>query len=235
MKAQIIPSIDEFCELAQRGNVIPIFAEFIADNETPVSAFKKLDSPEASYSFLFESTEKNDVSGRFSFVGTDPQVVIRSRDHEIAITERNETQKFRFSSDPLSELRRLMARYRFVRRPELPRFVGGAVGFLGYDAARFFEPIVPVAEHDDLNLPEMLFTIAGAVIVFDHRLRSVRILNNAFLNAADDPDKIYDYAREGIRNILERLKAPTKLPSLGVNSVGMPIVPRSNISRYEFE
>src|SRR6266852_1500671 len=81
----------------------------------------------------------------------------------------------------------------------------------------------------------MLFMIAGAVIVFDHRLRNIRIVNNAFLNAGNDPDKIYDYAQEGIRDILERLKAPTKLPSLGVNSVGMPIVTRSNISRAEFE
>jgi len=233
MEPQFIPSRAEFRELSERGNVIPIYTDLIGDSETPVSAFSKLDR--GGYSFLFESTEKNDVSGRFSFVGTDPQVVIRSRNHEIAITEGNETQKFRFSSDPLSELRRLMARYRFVRRPELPRFVGGAVGFLGYDAARFFEPTVPVAAQDDLNLPEMLFMIAGAVIVFDHRLRNIRIVNNAFLNAGDDPDKIYDYAQEGIRDILERLKAPTKLPSLGANSVGIPIVSRSNMSRDEFE
>src|SRR5229473_4234645 len=120
MELQFIPSRGEFRELAQRGNVVPVYTDWVADSETPVSAFSKLDR--GGYSFLFESTEKNDVSGRFSFVGTDPQVVIRSCDHEIAITERNETQKFRFSSDPLSELRRLMARYRFVRRPELPRF-----------------------------------------------------------------------------------------------------------------
>ena len=82
MSAQIIPSIDEFCELARRGNVIPIFAEFIADNETPVSAFKKLDPSRADYSFLFESTEKNDVSGRFSFVGIDPRLVIKTYGHE---------------------------------------------------------------------------------------------------------------------------------------------------------
>src|SRR6266852_1052644 len=191
MTTQLTPTRSEFIRLAERGNVIPVFAEFVADCETPVFAFKKLDR--GGYSFLFESTEKNDVSGRFSFVGTDPQVVIRSCDHEIAITERNETQKFRFSSDPLSELRRVMARYRFVRRPELPGFVGGAVGFLGYDTTRFFEPTVPVAAQDDLNLPEMLFMIAGAVVVFDQRLRRVRILNNAFLNAGDEPDKIYDY------------------------------------------
>jgi anthranilate synthase component I len=232
MEPQFIPSRAEFHELTKRGNVIPVYTDLIADSETPVSAFSKLDC--GGYSFLFESTEKNEVSGRFSFVGTDPRMVIRSRIDKIAITERNQTQEFRFSSDPLSELRRAMARYQFVRRPELPRF-GGAVGFLGYDAARFFEPTVPVAEHDDLNLPEMLFMIAGAVVVFDHRLRTVRILNNAFFNAGDDPDKIYDYARQGIRDVLERLQVPTNLPSLDVNCTGMTIAPRSNISRDEFE
>src|SRR6266480_4169911 len=180
MKPQLTPTLDEFSQLAERGNVIPLFAEFVADGETPVSAFSKLGG--GGYSFLFESTEKNDVSGRFSFAGTDPRVVIRCRGDEIEITERDETRKFRSTSNPLSELRRLMAQYQFVPRPELPRFVGGAVGFLGYDAARFFEPTVPVAERDDLELPEMLFMITGTVISFDHRLRTVRILNNAFFN-----------------------------------------------------
>ena len=72
--------LDEFSELAKHGNVIPVFAEFIADHETPVSAFKKLDR--GGYSFLFESTEKNDVSGRFSFVGIDPRIVIKTYGHE---------------------------------------------------------------------------------------------------------------------------------------------------------
>ena len=82
MKTQITPSGDEFCELARRGNVVPIFAELIADNETPVSAFKKLDCS-GGYSFLFESTKKNDESGRFSFVGTDPRMVIKIYGHEL--------------------------------------------------------------------------------------------------------------------------------------------------------
>src|SRR2546423_4149081 len=125
MTPQFIPPLDEFAELAKHGNVIPIFAEFIADGETPVSAFRKLDR--GRYSFLFESTEKNDVSGRFSFVGTDPRIVIRCRGDEIEITEGDQTRKFRSSSDPLSGLRQLMAQYQFVPRPELPRFVGGAV------------------------------------------------------------------------------------------------------------
>ena len=233
MEPQFIPSRAEFRELTQHGNVIPVYADLIADSETPVSAFSKLDR--GGFSFLFESTEKNDVSGRFSFVGTDPRIVIRSRDDEIEITEQGQTRKFRSSSDPLSELRRLMAQYQFVRRPELPRFVGGAVGFLGYDAIRFFEPSVPVAEQDDLNLPEMLFMITGAVVIFDHRLRTVRILNNVFFTQEDDPDKLYDRACKGIRDVLQRLELPENMPPLDINRPAAKMEPRSSMNRDAFE
>ncbi len=111
MKAQIIPKLDEFSELARRGNVVPIFAEFIADNETPVSAFKKLGPPQADYSFLFESTEKNDVSGRFSFAGIDPRIVIKASRRELQITELGAERRVEIRGDPLDEVRKLMARY----------------------------------------------------------------------------------------------------------------------------
>ena len=80
-----------------------------------------------------------------------------------------------------------------------------------------------MAEHDELSLPEMLFVIAGAVVVFDHRLRTVRVLNNAFLDAGDDLDKAYDRAQQRICEILDRLKAPTKLPPLALDCPRLPL------------
>jgi len=112
MKAHLTPTMDEFSQLAKRGNVIPLFAEFIADGETPVSAFKKLDN--GGYSFLFESTEKNDVSGRFSFVGVEPRLIIQSYDRQIRVIERDTGRCFDTATDPLGEIRTLMARYQFV-------------------------------------------------------------------------------------------------------------------------
>src|SRR5256886_6709044 len=150
MTTQVTPSLKEFVELAKRGNVIPIFAEFVGDCETPVSAFKK--SSCRPYSFLFESTEKNDVSGRFSFVGFDPRIIIKSYRREIQIVRNGVEERFGTATDPLDEFRKLMARYQFVARPELPRFAGGAVGFLGYEAIGFFEPKVRTAREDDLQL-----------------------------------------------------------------------------------
>src|SRR6266567_5350224 len=190
MTIQLTPALEEFAELAKRGNVVPIFAEFIADNETPVSAFKKLDPPQADYSFLFESTEKNDVSGRFSFVGIDPRLVIKTYGRELQIVESGDERRVEITGDPLDEIRNLMARYQFVSRPELPRFTGGAVGFIGYEAIHFFEPKVPVAERDELQLPEALFMVPSALLLFDHRLRSLKIIVNAFLGDTS-PEAVY--------------------------------------------
>src|SRR5262245_20233782 len=169
MTSQLTPTLKEFVERAKKGNVIPVFAEFIADGETPVSAFKKL---ERGYSFLFESTERNDVSGRFSFVGVDPRVILRSYRREVRIIEDGSERLLQTSDDALDELRKFMARFHIVSYPEFPRFAGGAVGFIGYDAIHVFEPKVPLAQKDELQLPEVLFMIPSALLVFDHRLRS---------------------------------------------------------------
>ena len=232
MKAQITPSIDEFCELARRGNVVPILAELIADNETPVSAFKKLDCS-GGYSFLFESTEKNDESGRFSFVGSDPRIVIRIYGHELQITELGEERRVERTGDPLDELRKLIVRYQFVSRPELPRFSGGAVGFLGYEAIHFFEPKVPAAARDELKLPEMIFMITGSLLIFDHRLRTLKIVANAFLE--DGPlERIYARASDSIHAIMRQLAKSADLPL--VPAADREIQPaHSNFHPEEFE
>src|SRR5437773_6277029 len=208
MTTQVTPTLGEFIELAKQGNVIPVFAEFIADGETPVSAFKKLDR--GGYSFLFESTEKNDVSGRFSFVGVDARVVLQSYGREVRIIEDGNDRRLEMSSDPVEQVRQLMARYQFVSRPELPRFAGGAVGFLGYEAIHFFEPKVPLAKRDELQLPEMIFMITSSLLVFDHQLRTLKIIANAFLE--DRPlQTVYARAAESIDIIAHKLAKPVDL------------------------
>src|SRR5438132_2022251 len=209
MKPQLTPTLTEFSRLAERGNVIPVFAEFVADCETPVSAFKKLES--GSYSFLFESTEKNDVSGRFSFVGSDPRLIIRSHGREIQVIDGDRQHRFETMTNPLDEIRKLMARYQFVSLPEMPRFAGGAVGFLGYEAISFFEPKVPVAQRDDLHLPEMLFMITSSLLIFDHRLRSLKIVVNAFLEDGP-PEEVYARAAESVGALIRQLAQPADLP-----------------------
>ena len=208
MTSQVSPSLQEFRELARRGNVVPVFAEFIADGETPVSAFKKLDC--GGHSFLFESTEKNDVSGRFSFIGVDPRVVMQSHGCEVRITEREKEHRVQICRGPIDEVRKLMGRYQFVSLPELPRFAGGAVGFIGYESIPFFEPKVPLPSHDELGLPEALLMIPSAILIFDHRLRSLKIVLNAFLEDGEI-EKVYSRAKESINDIARKLAQPTQL------------------------
>src|SRR5205809_2452278 len=232
MKTLITPSLDDFLQLAKQGNVVPVFAEFVGDCETPVSAFKKFSHH--AYSFLFESTEKNDVSGRFSFVGFNPRIVIQSYGREIRILRNGIEERFSTTTDPLDEVRKLMARYRFLTRPELPRFAGGAVGFLGYEAIRFFEPKVPPARKDDLELPEMLFMLTGNVLIFDHRLRSLKIVVRAFLDGGS-AEKSYARAIEFVESIMQQLADPVDLPLVPIAVNEKQTLPRSNLHREEFE
>ncbi len=206
--AQITPTLGEFVEFAKQGNVLPVFAEFIADGETPVSAFKKLDC--GGYSFLFESTEKNDVSGRFSFIGVDPRIVMQSHGREVRIIEGEKEQRVQINRGPVDEVQRLMSRYKFVSRPELPRFAGGAVGFIGYEAIHFFEPKVPLPREDELGLPEALLMIPSAILIFDHRLRSLKIVINAFLEDAEI-ETVYSRAVDSINEVAGKLAQPTQL------------------------
>jgi len=230
MMTQLTPTLDEFAELAEHGNVIPVFAEFIADGETPVSAFTKLDG--IGHSFLFESTEKNDVSGRFSFVGIEPRVIIQSYGREFRIIEHGNRRQSEMTSDPIDEVRKLMARYQYVSRPELSRFAGGAVGFLGYEATHFFEPKVAIAERDELQLPEALFMIPSNLLIFDHRLRSLKVVVNAFLE--DGPlEKAYAQAAGTIEDIMRKLGRSADLPLVPTADCE-PEAARSNFEPTEF-
>src|SRR5262245_15154198 len=231
MTTQVTPTLDKFIELAKRGNVIPVFAEFVADAETPVSAFRKLDR--SPYSFLFESTEKNDVSGRFSFVGVEPRVIIQSYARELRIIECGTARRLAISCDPLDEVRKLMARHRFVSGCELPRFAGGAVGFLGYEAIQFFEPKVSPAQRDELQLPEALFMIPRSLLIFDHRLRSLKIVVSAFLEDGS-PGKVYAQAIESIEAIVEKLSRSADLPFVPTADCE-PEIPGSNFAPEEFK
>jgi anthranilate synthase component 1 len=216
MNITISPSLEEFVELAKHGNVIPVSTEFIADAETPISALHKLSR--GGQNFLFESTEKNDVSGRFSFVGTNPRAVIRSDGK---------------TTDPLEQLRAEMARYQIVPRSDLSPFSGGAVGFLGYDVVSSFERKVPALSRDGLELPDMIFFITGNLLVFDHRLRRLKVIVNAFVE--DGPaEKVYAEATKSIETLVRALAQPAALPNISARDCELSS-PRSNFQREEFE
>jgi len=233
MNTPLKPSLDEFRELARRGNLIPIFTELIADAESPVSAFQKID--DGGYSFLFESVEKSDQAGRYSFVGGQPRITFESRGRTIRISDSGRVREFETTRDPLHELEALMQRYTFVPSPALEdsRFSGGAVGYLGYDMVRFFEPSIPAPPKDELNLPESFFFLAETVLIFDHRTRRLRIVANAFV-VEDNIEAAYAQAAEKIAALAAKLNQPTHLPPIFVDREPQPLTPTANTTREEY-
>jgi anthranilate synthase component I len=226
------PTRDEFRELAKRGNLIPVFTELISDSETPVSAFQKID--DGGYSFLLESAEHIEQGGRYSFVGSNPRVIFESNGRGIRISENGRTREFETARDPLAELETLMSRYRPVALPDMPRFSGGAVGYIAYDAVRFFEPTIGEPPKDELHLPETFFFITDTLLIFDHRLRRLRVLANAHIeNGAFDA--AYDDACARIERVVSRLRRPSQLPAIDIHREPEPVAPRSNTTREEFE
>ena len=199
----IFPSYEEFEKKLKKGNLIPVWGEILADFDTPVSAFRKIET--GDYSFLLESVEGGEKWGRYSFLGTEPSVIFRSKGTKIEIMENGETRNLK--GDPVDELRKLHSRYSPVTEPELPRFHGGAVGYFSYDIVRFVEDLPELGE-DELNLWDSLFMITDTVLVFDNINHKIKIIYNAHVENPDEARESYGRAVEKIEGIIEKLRKP---------------------------
>jgi len=211
--------------------LIPVYREILADMETPVSAFRKLGG--GPYSFLLESVEGGETLGRYSFLGTQPAQVFKSRGPAVEITQGGETRRLTLvrGEDPLTILKRLMAQYRFVPSPELPPFCGGAVGYMSYDLVRFFERL-PDETVDDLGFPDSIFIFTDTLLVFDHVRHRLKVLNNALVEG--DADEAYDQAVAKIEAVVEKLRTPLPPPLPSPGRDYRPEV-RSNFTQADFE
>ena len=228
----ISPSLEEFRRLAERGNLVPVVAEIVSDIETPVGAFQKIGREGSS--FLFESAERNEESGRFSFIGIDPLLLVSQRNGELTTREKNGKISKHSTSDPLADLQRILAEFRLVPRQEIPHFQGGVVGFVGYDVIRFFETKATIHSRDDLKLPEMMFMIASALIVFDHRFRTMRVIVLADTRKAK-ADDAYRAACRQIEIILDRLAAPSRLRPITADPARGGLRPSIQTNTNDFE
>ena len=227
------PSAEEFVELAQAGNVVPVYAQLAADFETPVSAFLKL--RDGKNAFLFESAESTDASGRWSIVGRQPRWIFTSRGDEVTIERGGEVETRNREGDVLDEVQRLMSGYKPVTHGDAPPFFGGAVGYVGYDAAQQFEPTISKCPEDDLKLPESIFFLADTLVVFDHKLRRLLVVANAMLDEASSPDEAYALAVGRIGSVIGMLDRPLHVSPLnGLADIKAP-VPSSNTTQAEYE
>src|SRR5437762_8782310 len=178
-----ITSFDEFKELARRGTFVPVVKEMVADLLTPVSAFLKI-AEDADYAFLLESVEGGEHVGRYSFLGKDPFLILRARGKQTVIDRGGITTE---SDRPLVEtLRKLMADFRSPFEPELPRFTGGAVGYLGYGAASWFEPVLGDLGSSDDGADNAGFMLFDTVLAFDHVQHRILIIANARITPDED-------------------------------------------------
>ncbi len=200
-----IPSKKEFVSLSKKGNLIPVYREISADLETPVSAFMKIDK--SDYSFLLESVEGGEKIARYSFLGSGPSLVFKSKGRDIEISEAGKKRRFITAEDPIAEMKDILSRYRFVPTEGLPRFCGGLVGFMGYDMVRFFEDL-PSRDPDDLKAPDAAFLLTDTILIFDHINHKIKVVSNAHIKG--NPSKAYAEAVKKIDNLIALLKKPVK-------------------------
>ena len=195
-----ITSLEEFKELAGRGTFVPVCKEIVADLLTPVSAFLKI-AEDADYAFLLESVEGGEHVGRYSFLGKDPFLILRAKGGRTTIERAGVLTE---SETPfIDTLRRLMADFRSPFVPDLPRFTGGAVGYLGYGAASWFEPVLGDLGSAEDGADDAGFMLFDTVLAFDHVQHRILIIANARITADDDLESLYQFACAKIQ-FLER-------------------------------
>jgi anthranilate synthase component 1 len=209
----IYPELSEFKEKTREGNLIPVYREILADLETPLSAFLKL---KGKTGFLFESVEGGEKWARYSFIGSDPSLTIEGKGKAITIRRGTEKEKIRLDGDgkrgfrdPMDVVLAELKKYKPVIIPELPRFFGGFVGYLGYATVRHFERL-PDRHHKGLNLPDMFLMLTDTLLVFDNLNQKIKVISNAHIEG--NPQEAYEQAQEKIDRIIRKLRAKVTLP-----------------------
>jgi len=219
----LTPSEHEFEALAAKGfNLVPVCREISADMETPVSAFLKI--ARGDYSFLLESVRGGEKWGRYTFLGTEPAMVLRARGHRMDLIRPGRAMESRTVTNAFEELRSEVKHFRAPELAELPRFFGGAVGFLAYDIVRCFEPRVPESVQDDLGVPDLCVMLTDVVVVFDNVRQTLKIIANVPIEEFASSREAYASAQVKIDATIERMKGAVMPPSLALplNGTGEP-------------
>jgi anthranilate synthase component 1 len=209
------PTLEEIRQLKKHGNLVPVCRDIQADLETPVSAYLKI--ARGNYSFLLESVEGGERLARYSFIGTEPSLVLRTENENPV--------------DPLNLVEKEFAQLRPVSVADLPRFHGGMVGYLSYEVARHFERL-PCPDHDPQGLPESVLMLADTLLVFDHIAHKIKVVSHVHLDG--DIDTAYKEATCKIDDLVDRLEQPIRSKTLK-NAPPTRSEVSSNFSPAEFE
>lgn len=229
---QIFPDRSHFLKLAQQGNVIPVYTDLMADFETPVSAYAKLKDTGPSY--LLESVEGGENLSRYTFIGCRPRKIFVCGQKTTDIREPGKpTVQVPTPPDPLTLIENVMKPHRPVHLPGLPRFIGGAVGFVGYEYATRIEPSVPTAAKDELGLPLLYFMVTDSLLIFDRAKQTLRLCVNAHIS--DDPAAAHDAAVKELHHLFALLQRPRELAPAPLIDAGPLRVPPGNFTQTDFE
>jgi anthranilate synthase component I len=228
--------------LAAQGNLIPVTRRILADLETPLSAYQKIRGQ--GESFLCESVEGGEHIGRYSFVGCNPRAVIKQTGARVELIENGKVvESFTVGPeshggaaavrDGLAVVERVMGRFKPVAIPGLPRFSGGALGFIGYEFIHDIEPVVPRPPADELKTPVMYFLIADELLVFDRVAQTITVLVNAVLGERT-PEEAYEEAVGEIERIVSLLEQPSEHAPVDVPRETPEIPFTSNMTKEHF-
>ncbi len=228
----ITPSFDLFCKKAKEGNLIPVYREILADTETPVSAFLKIRTS-AGAAYLLESVEGGEKWGRYSFLGTSPSITIKGSGNIVTVTEGGRCEVF--NESPLQILKKVLARFKPVPDLNLPRFSGGAIGFIGYEGVRFFDSIqfkTPETAGRE-KMPDFFFLITDTVLIFDNLKQTIKIVSNALVEEGTLKET-YEKAVSKIDACTKQLGASGVVSALEAVAPADVVTPKSNISKEAF-
>jgi anthranilate synthase component I len=230
----LVPSLGEARSLARSYDVVPLYAEFIGDLETPISAVLRF--AEEDTVFLLESAESAERFGRYSFLGFDPKRTLSYRNGLYTVVDADGVREV-LAANPFSGLAKIVGEKSVAPLPNLPAFVGGAVGYFSYDAVRYLEQL-PDAPEDDLGVPEACFAVTDTLIVFDHLRHKVLVVSLVDAAGLRDVEgegfsAAYRRAADDIRRISERLSAPLvrRAPAFGASGFEIS----SNFTRAGYE
>lgn len=231
-------NFSEFAQMASQGNVIPIAKRIAADLLTPVAAYLRLQQSNP-YCFLLESIEGGEQVARYSFLGVEPNLIIRVRGRTVETIKNGQVE--RLPGTLLDALRQYLGHLIPVKPPNLPPFTGGAVGYLSYDMVRWFERI-PNKNPDDLKIDDALLMFFSSILAFDHVKQQLIIIVNVFTQRTDavSLEEKYQQALVEIEQIEQKLSTPLILPNkntsyFGQDKLTASFLVRSNFTKEQFE
>ena len=222
------PDKEHFRRLSAQGNVIPVCAEILADTETPVSLLKKLSKRKPPI-FLFESVEGGERWGRYSFMGTSTRTHLRVFKDHLEIEENGQTRRQPHKDDPFTLLRDYMRQFVPVHLGALPRFWGGLVGYLAYEAVSFIEAIPNGAAPDK---PLAHFVIPDEILIFDNIKHTLLMVSLAFTRKGEPADQTYRSAIARIQSLLERMSDPLVLRAAAPLVTDLVLSPEDDDSAF---